>query len=346
MKTSDKSVIRALKGETCTAPPIWLMRQAGRYLPEYRAVRAEVGGFMALCFDPARACEVTLQPIRRYGFDAAILFSDILVIPHALGQTVSFVEGEGPKLEPLNGAEGVLGLSANGLLERLSPVLETVDRLTTALPPETTLIGFSGAPWTVATYMIEGGSSRDFAASKRMMFTDPEGFQRLIDIVTDATIDYLSAQASAGAEVLQVFDSWAGVLDESSFQNVAVQPMKRIVSTLKERHPETLIIGFPKGCGALFESYVETTGVDGISIDPGVPRAWAAAQLQSRVCVQGNLEPLRLLAGGAGMISEARAVLNAFGQGPFIFNLGHGIHKDTDPDTVAKLVETVRAWRA
>ncbi len=341
MSNTDKKLIKVLKGETVDRPPMWLMRQAGRYLPEYRAIRAEVGGFLELCFDPVRAEEVTLQPIRRYGFDAAILFSDILVIPYALGQPVRFVEGEGPKLDPLSDRGSIEALNLNGAVERLSAVLETVQRLSGSLPADTALIGFAGAPWTVATYMIEGGSSRDFLTIKRFALEQPEAFQRLIDIVTEATEAYLIAQIKAGAEAVQIFDSWAGVLDEVSFRRYALEPARRITKAVKAVFPDVPVIGFPRGAGALYADYAVETGIDGISLDQTVPLKWANSALKD-VCVQGNLEPLRLLAGGPDVEAETDRILSAFSGRPHIFNLGHGIHKDTDPETVTRLVARVR----
>ena len=339
---SQKSMIRALKGGNLNPPPLWLMRQAGRYLPEYREIRGNVSGFLELCYTPELAVEVTLQPIRRYGFDAAILFSDILVVPDALGQAVRFEEGEGPKLDRLRDVAAIEALSEDGFHEHLAPVYETVRRLSAELPAETTLIGFSGAPWTVATYMVEGGSSRDFAATRRWGFHDPAGFGKLINLVTGATAAYLCRQADEGAEVLQIFDSWAGVLSEGEFAKWVIEPTAKIVSTIRARHPDIPIIGFPRGAGVLYERYVAETGVDAVSLDSTVPLDWAARHLQDKVTVQGNLDPLLLLGGGAAMEDEIRRILDKLGGGPFVFNLGHGIIKETPPDNVARLVEIVR----
>jgi uroporphyrinogen decarboxylase len=340
--TSQKSLVRALKGESLQPPPLWLMRQAGRYLPEYREIRGNVSGFLELCYTPELAVEVTLQPIRRYGFDAAILFSDILVIPDALGQAVRFEEGEGPKLDPVRDMAGIEALSEAGLHEHLAPVYETVRRLSVELPPEVTLIGFAGAPWTVATYMVEGGSSRDFVNARQWGLFDPDGFSRLIDLVTQATIAYLCRQVEAGAEVLQIFDSWAGVLSEGEFVKWVIAPTAKIVSTVRARHPDIPIIGFPRGAGVLYERYVVETGVDAVSLDSTVPLDWAARHLQDKVALQGNLDPLLLLGGGDDMVREIRRILELLGSGPFLFNLGHGIIKETPPDNVARLVEVVR----
>lgn len=340
---SQKKVICALKGESLCPPPLWLMRQAGRYLPEYRDLRGKVSGFLELCYTPELAVEVTLQPIRRYGLDAAILFSDILVIPDALGQAVSFEEGEGPKLDPLRDAASLAGLSVDRLHEHLAPVYETVRRLSSELPRETALIGFAGAPWTVATYMVEGGSSRDFVNVRGWGRTDPDGFSQLIDLVTEATAAYLCRQVEEGAEVLQLFDSWAGVLSESEFEKWSIAPTARIVSAVKEQHPDIPIIGFPRGAGVLYKRFVAETGVDAVSLDSTIPLDWAACHLQGIVALQGNLDPLLLLGGGELMDREIRRILDCFGKGSFVFNLGHGIVKETPPDHVARLVEVVRA---
>lgn len=340
-----KPLLRALSGETLHPPPIWLMRQAGRYLPEYRKIRQTVGGFLDMCYTPDLAVEVTLQPIRRYGFDAAILFSDILVVPDALGQTVCFVEGEGPRLEPLRTLRDVERLGLEGLHDHLAPVYQTVARLNRELPPEVTLIGFAGAPWTIATYMVEGGGSRDFATVREWGFRDPDGFGRLIDLVTAATIEYLERQVASGAQALQLFDSWAGVLSEDEFSRWAVEPVRRIVAELRARHPEVPIIAFPRGAGVMYENYVHEAGVDGVSLDSSVPLGWAAERLQPHVTVQGNLDPLALLTGGNAMESAARRILDILGEGPMIFNLGHGVIKETPPEHVARLVEIVRGHR-
>ena len=318
------------------------MRQAGRYLPEYRAIREKVGGFLELCYTPELAVEVTLQPIRRYGFDAAILFSDILVVPDALGQAVRFEEGVGPRLEALTCAADLDSLEPGPVLERLGPVLETVRGLASALPGETTLIGFAGAPWTVATYMIEGGSSRDFAAVKGWAYREPDSFQRLIDTLVEATTGYLLGQVEAGAEVLQIFDSWAGALPASEMRRWSLEPMARIVAGVKARHPQVPVILFPRGVGLGYLDFAEASGADGLSIDAGVPLQWARDRLQSHVAVQGNLDPVRLLAGGEGLQREVVAILDALSGGPFVFNLGHGILPETPPETVEALVATVR----
>ncbi|MDH5559086.1 MAG: uroporphyrinogen decarboxylase [Alphaproteobacteria bacterium] len=339
---SQKPFLRALKGENLKSPPLWLMRQAGRYLPEYREIRGNVSGFLELCYTPELAVEVTLQPIRRYGFDAAILFSDILVVPDALGQAVRFEEGEGPKLNPVRSVADLDILSLDRLHEHLAPVYETVRRLSVELPDETALIGFAGAPWTVATYMVEGKGSRDFANARGWGLQDPEGFSKLIDLVTEATAAYLCRQVEAGAEVLQIFDSWAGVLSENEFEKWAIEPTAKIVSTVKARYPDIPVIGFPRGAGILYKRYVAETGVDAVSLDSTMPLDWAAENLQDKVALQGNLDPLLLLGGGEPMDREIRRILDRLGKGPFIFNLGHGIIKETPPENVARLVDVVR----
>jgi len=339
---TTKLLLRALAGETLSPPPVWLMRQAGRYLPEYRQTRQQAGSFLDLCYNPDLAVEVTHQPIRRYGLDAAILFSDILVIPHALGRTVSFLEGEGPVLTPICSATDLASLNGEGLLDRLAPVLETVKRLAATLPSACALIGFAGAPWTVATYMIEGGSSKDFAKSKRLMWQQPDVFASLMETVTDATIRYLSAQVTAGAEVLQLFDSWAGVLPELEFRRWCIEPMAKIVAALKELHPAIKIIGFPKGAGILYRDYVAATKVDGISIDWTVPLEWAAEVLQPMATVQGNIDPIAVEVGGEVMDMAVDRLLRILGKGPFIANLGHGIVLSTPPENVKRLVDRIR----
>ncbi len=340
-KPATKTMLRALAGEAVSPPPIWLMRQAGRYLPEYRATRAKAKTFLDLCFNPDLAVEVTLQPIRRYGFDASILFSDILVVPYGLGQRVWFVEGEGPKLEPIGTASDLTRLDRTKLLPALAPVFETVRRLRRELPAETTLIGFAGAPWTVASYMVEGESGSDFAKLKDFAYGDPNGFQALIDLIVDATVDYLAAQVAAGAEVLQLFDSWAGVLSEAQFRRWVIVPTVRIVEQLRTRCPGIPVIGFPRGAGMMYADYVRETGVSAVSLDTTVPMSLAGA-LQERCPVQGNLDPRALVVGGAALRDEARAILTALKGGPFIFNLGHGIVPETPPEHVTELLRIVR----
>ncbi len=327
-------------------PPIWLMRQAGRYLAEYRKIRAEVGSFLDLCYSPEHATEVTLQPIRRFGFDAAILFSDILVVPHGLGQEVRFVEGEGPKLSPIRSGSDMSGLSLTAMQSAsgpLEPVYEAVGRIREALPAETALIGFAGAPWTVAAYMVEGGTSRDFHAIKSWALTDPDGFGALMDLLVEATAEHLSRQVNAGADAVQIFDSHAGVLPDGAFEKWIIEPTARIVAALRDKHPNFPIIGFPRGAGLRYPDYAAKTGVTAVGLDSVVPVAWARDALQSQLPVQGNLDPVYLLAGGAKMLTAADRILDALGGGPFIFNLGHGVIKETPPDHVTALIEHIRA---
>ncbi len=334
---SSRPFLDVFKGLVRPRPPWWMLRQAGRYLPEYWEVRNRTKGFLDLCFTPELAAEVTLQPVRRFGMDAAIVFSDILVIPYALGQGVSFVQGEGPKLGPLE----VDALYADGAGERLSPVYETVRRVRAALPSETALIGFAGSPWTVATYMVEGGSSREFARIKGLAARDPQTFGRLIDTVITATVDYLGRQIVAGADAIQLFESWAGVLSEPMFRRWVIQPTRRIVTAVRARHPEIPIIGFPRGAGAMIAAYAEETGVDAINLDPTVPVAWAKAAMPSKV-LQGNLDPVVLVTGGQMLDDEVRRICDALADRPFVFNLGHGIVPETPPEHVARVAELLR----
>lgn len=334
---SKKPILQALAGQKTVRPPFWFMRQAGRYLPEYRQTRSAAGSFLDLCMNPTLAAEVTLQPIRRYGMDAAILFSDILVIPYALGQTLRFAEGEGPLLSPKMTAAGLGALNATLLHDRLAPVYETVRLLRAALPADKTLIGFAGAPWTVASYMVAGRGTPDQAPAKDWAFADPTGFARLMNILVTATTDYLCAQVDAGAEVLQIFDTWAGALPEIEFHHWCIAPTQAIVAGVKARHPHVPIIGFPRHAGLLYEPYVKETGVDGVSLDAGVPLQWAADVLQPLATLQGNLDPRFMVVGGDAMIEAARRIVDVLGQGPFIFNLGHGFTPETPPENVARL---------
>jgi uroporphyrinogen decarboxylase len=333
-------------GRALVPPPIWLMRQAGRYLPEYRATRAAAGSFLDLCYNPALAAEVTLQPIRRYGFDAAILFSDILVVPDALGQRLEFLEGEGPKLEPLRSADELKRLDVGAAERKFAIVFEIVARLRQDLPSETALIGFCGAPWTVATYMVEGGGSSDHAQARSWAYRDPDGFAALIDILVEVSIEYLDGQVKAGAGALQIFDSWAGILPDDQFARWVVAPTVRIVRALKARHPDIPVIGFPRGAGGNAASFISETGVDGMSCDTAMPiHVMAALARSSQRVVQGNLDPLLLVAGGAALERRVGEILAALRDVPFVFNLGHGIVPETPPENVAKLVELVRARR-
>jgi uroporphyrinogen decarboxylase len=334
-----------LSGEAVWPPPVWLMRQAGRYLPEYRAVRAGAKDFIAVCTTPALAAEVTLQPIRRYGFDAAILFSDILMLPWALGHGLEYREGEGPVLPALRDEAGVAVLDPAAVADRVAPIMETVRLVRAGLVGEgfadTTLIGFAGAPFTVACYMVEGGGSKDFPHVRGMAYEQPALFQRLMDVLTEASIEYLSAQVTAGAEALMLFDSWAGVLSPSLFRAHCVAPVKRIVSALKARHPEVPVIGFPRLAGLMAREYA-ATGVDGVGVDTGSDIAVVASMLPAHVAVQGNLDPLAVVAGRAAMVGEVAPILDAMRGRPFIFNLGHGIVPQTPPEHVAELLELVR----
>lgn len=324
--------------------PFWFMRQAGRYLPEYQRIRRQAGSFLDLVYNPDLAAEVTLQPVRRFGMDAAILFSDILVIPDALGQNVRFEEGRGPVLQRLRGPEDIDGLERARVREQLAPVFETLRQVRQDLPAETALIGFAGAPWTVATYMVEGGSSRDHALTKRWALGEPESFARLMDILVEATIDYLLAQVEAGAEVLQLFDSWAGSLGGSDLARWVFEPTRRIVDGLKEGAPDTPLIGFPRGIGHEIERFCTETGVAAVSLGNDIEPAWAAENLPTNVVIQGNLDPRLLLAGEKDMIDEAKRILVTLADRPHIFNLGHGITPDVEPERIDVLSNFLRTW--
>ena len=338
-----KLILRALAGETLPVPPVWMMRQAGRYLPEYRATRAQAGDFLKLCYNPDLAAEVTLQPIRRFGFDAAILFADILLLPQALGADLWFETGEGPRLSTITSMAGVQALKPRDAIhDTLAPIYETVRILARELPPETTLIGFAGAPWTVATYMIAGRGTPDQAPAHALKSADRAAFSALIEVITEATIDYLSMQVQAGAEVIKLFDSWAGSLRGPDFHDFAVKPTARIISALKARHPGLPIIAFPREAGAGYIGFAAATGADCIAIDNSVTPEWAAEHVQSTGCVQGNLAPHHMVTGGQDLIRETQHILRTFQNGPHIFNLGHGITPDANPNNVAKMIETVR----
>ncbi len=333
----NKPLLSALHGHPAARPPFWFMRQAGRYLPEYRALRQDAGGFLALCLDPDRATEITLQPIRRFGMDGAILFSDILILPMALGQSLGFAEGEGPVLGDL---PDQLGL--NNAPAVYAPVIETVRRVKTALPPETTFLGFAGSPWTVATYMIEGGSSRDFSRTKGFFYQEPEKFGALIETLVTATVEYLSAQIAAGVDAVQLFDSWAGALAPLDYARWVIEPNRQIVAALRVRHPDSPIVAFPRGSGILYKDFTAQVRPDAIAIDTQVPPAWAAEVLQPLACVQGNLDPQALVAGGPALFAAADHICGHLGRGPFVFNLGHGIVPQTPPAHVAELGEFLR----
>ncbi len=339
-------MIRAFHGEVQARPTFWFMRQAGRYLPEYREIRSQAKDFVQLCLTPDLATEVTLQPIRRFGMDAAILFSDILMVPHGLGQKLAFKEGEGPVLEPVRTAADFARLRSglDGLLKTLSPVMQTVRQVSEGLPLDTALIGFAGAPWTVATYMIEGRGKTDFARIRKMAFGEPELFEQLMDLLIEATAIYLNAQIEAGAEAVQIFDTWSGILPDDQFQRWAVEPVREIINLVQTKHPAVPIIAFPKGAGINLQDYATQTGAECIGFDSTVPPEWAAKFLQPQSAVQGNLDPMLLVIGGKPMEDAVLRILKALGRGPFIFNLGHGIVPETPPDHVARLAEMIRAW--
>ena len=337
----DKPILQALSGQAVDPPPVWLMRQAGRYLPEYRQVRAGQPDFIAFCLNPDAAAEVTLQPIRRFGLDAAIVFADILLIPYGLGQKTWFEAGEGPKLEPLDLSD--LGaLSRARAREVLSPVSETLKRVKADLPAPCALIGFAGAPWTVATYMIEGGGSKDRIKARSAAWREPVAFETLLTLLADATTDYLADQIAAGADVVKLFDSWADGLPDPLFDRVVIAPTRRIVEGLRARGLKTPVIGFPKGSGPQMVRYAERTGVDALALDHGTDTAWARAALPAALPVQGQLDPAVLLAGGAALDAEVDRLLSAWAGRPYVFNLGHGVHLETSPAHVARLLERVR----
>ena len=338
-----KLLLRALAGETLDVPPIWMMRQAGRYLPEYRATRAQAGDFLSLCYNSELAAEVTLQPIRRYGFDAAILFADILLLPQALGADLWFVTGEGPRLSTVTTDADFDRLKpASEIHDTLAPIYETVRILARELPSETALIGFAGAPWTVATYMIAGQGTKDQGPAHALKAENRALFEALIDRLTEGTIDYLSKQVEAGAEVVKLFDSWAGSLRGEDFTRYALEPAKRIIEELKARHPGLPVIAFPREAGDGYVGFAKATGADCVAIDNSVSPEWAAEHVQKDGCVQGNLAPGHMVTGGAALVDATRAVVEAFRGGPHIFNLGHGITPDADPENVQLMIDTVR----
>ena len=337
----DKPLLAVLRGERRDPPPLWLMRQAGRYLPEYRALRAEKGGFLDLVYDPASAAEVTLQPLRRFPFDGAILFSDILIVPHAIGQDLWFETGEGPRLAPpLAGAELD---DLEPAMQRLEPIYGTVRRVKAELAPATTFLGFAGSPWTVATYMIAGMGSREQAEARALAYRDPAKMDSILDRIAAVTVEYLSGQIQAGVDAVQLFDSWAGSLAPDQFERFVIARTAWIVAELKKRHPETPVIGFPKGAGGKLGAYAREAGVDAIGIDETVDPAWADRELPAGMPVQGNLDPLAILAGGDSMRRSVSRILDAFGGRPHIFNLGHGIGKDTPIAHVEQLAAFVKA---
>ena len=340
MSAAEKPLLTVLNGGNPGKTPIWLMRQAGRYLPEYRALRAAKGGFLELVYDPEAAAEITLQPIRRFAFDGAILFSDILIVPHALGQDLRFEAGEGPRLAPP--LVDAAFASLERVEARLEPIYRTVEKVRSTLPAQTTFLGFAGSPWTVATYMIAGQGSRDQAEARQFAYRDPKAFAEIVDAVADMTVDYLSGQIAAGVEAVQLFDSWAGTLAPAQFEQWVIAPNARIVAALKARHPDVPVIGFPKGAGAKLAAYARETKVDAIGLDETVDPAWAVSALPAGLPIQGNLDPLALLAGGSALESAVARILKVFEGRPHIFNLGHGIIKETPIGHVERLIELVR----
>lgn len=337
----ETQFIKALNKKQTDIIPMWMMRQAGRYLPEYRKVRKQAGSFLDLCYTPNLASEVTLQPLRRYDLDAAIIFSDILVIPHALGQKVWFVEGEGPKLKKITKA---MDLNPDKFLEFLNPVFETLDKTRSALPNDKSLIGFAGAPWTLACYMINGQGSRDYQNVRLFARQNPQDFQNLLDVLVESISIYLVQKIKAGANAIQIFDSWAGVLSCDEFQKYSINPTAKIIAKVKQVYPNVPIIGFPRGVGFNYQSYIEQTGIDAVSCDQAVPLD-QMKKFQNHVCVQGNLDNLLLLKGGQEMVEQAQIICRKLSDKPFVFNLGHGVIKDTNPDDVALLVDTVRNFK-
>ncbi len=341
--TQQKTILRALAGETLPTPPIWMMRQAGRYLPEYKATRAQAGDFLSLCYNPDLAAEVTLQPIRRYGFDAAILFADILLLPQALGADLWFVTGEGPRLSTITTADQLAQLKpVEAIHDTLNPVYETVKILSQELPAETTLIGFAGAPWTVATYMIGGQGTPHQGPAHALKAENRAVFQGIINRLTDGTIAYLSKQIEAGAECVKLFDSWAGSLEGDDFTEFSIKPMQKITAALKQKHPGIPVIAFPRGAGNRYAGMHAAIGADCVALDDKVEASWAAKNVQKDGCVQGNLASSHMVTGGKALINETRRICEAFSQGPHIFNLGHGITPDADPANVQLMIDTVR----
>ena len=338
-----KKILKALAGEKQEVPPIWMMRQAGRYLPEYRETRAQAGDFLSLCYNSELAAEVTLQPIRRYGFDASILFADILLLPQALGADLWFVTGEGPRLSTLQTQLDFENLrTPSEINETLAPVYETVKILSQELPKETTLIGFAGAPWTVATYMVAGRGTPDQAPAHLLKDENPELFDNLINLLVEGTIEYLSHQIDAGAEVIKIFDSWAGSLKGHDFDKYALEPCKKIIAALKTKYPETPIIAFPRQAGDRYIGFAKKAGADCLAIDDSVSAEWIAQNVQDDGCVQGNLASSHMVSGGKELIKETKKIVKALSNGPHIFNLGHGITPDADPDNVQIMIDTIR----
>jgi uroporphyrinogen decarboxylase len=341
--TSGKTILRALAGETLPTPPIWMMRQAGRYLPEYKATRAQAGDFLSLCYNPELAAEVTLQPIRRYGFDAAILFADILLVPQALGADLWFVTGEGPRLSTITTENQVAALKPlNAIHDTLNPIYETIKILSSELPSETTLIGFAGAPWTVATYMIAGKGTPDQGPAHALKAENRPVFEALLSRITEATISYLSMQIEAGAEVIKLFDSWAGSLQNTDFMDYSIKPMAQITAALKAKYAHIPVIAFPRGAGERYAGAHAAIGADCVAVDDAVDAQWVAHNVQTGGCVQGNLKSTHMVTGGDTLVSETRRIADALANGPHIFNLGHGITPDADPANVQLMIDTVR----
>ena len=338
----NKSLLNVLNGQRVPTPPIWMMRQAGRYLPEYRELRAKAGSFLDLCFNPQMAAEVTLQPIRRIGFDGAILFSDILVIPHALGQKVSFTIGEGPQLPPLQSGAAISELNRQADQNVLAPIYETIRIVKDALPPHVTFLGFCGAPWTVATYMIAGHGTPDQAPARLFAYRDPQAFSLLMDILVENSVEYLVRQFEAGVDAVQLFDTWAGVLPPEEFQRWCIMPARRIIEGVRARVKDAKFIGFPRGAGPLLGDYLDEVAVNAVSIDWTADRKWVREHVQARAAVQGNLDPLVLLAGGDALDRAVDHILESFSGGRFIFNLGHGILPPTPIEHVERMIMRVR----
>ena len=344
MTKSNKNILRALAGETLKTPPIWVMRQAGRYLPEYRKLRAKAGDFLSLCYNSELAAEVTLQPIERFKLDAAIIFADILLIPQALGSELSFLEGDGPRLSRISNKNDILKLKpANSIHEHLAPIYNTVSLVAEQLSPKVALIGFAGAPWTVATYMIAGKGTKDQGPAHKFLKEDKDSFEMLINLLTEATILYLSKQIDAGAEVIKIFDSWAGSLKEEDFVKYAIEPVKKIITALNKLHPDVPIIAFPRGAGLKYIDFANETGANCIAIDHSVDPDWAAKNLQIDSCIQGNLNPKHMVTGGKALLEETTKILDCFSNGPHIFNLGHGITPDGKPENLQLMIDKIRS---
>ena len=344
MTKSNKNILRALAGETLKTPPIWVMRQAGRYLPEYRKLRAKAGNFLSLCYNSELAAEVTLQPIERFKLDAAIIFADILLIPQALGSELSFLEGDGPRLSRISNKNDILKLKpANSIHEHLAPIYNTVSLVAEQLSPKVALIGFAGAPWTVATYMIAGKGTKDQGPAHKFLKEDKDSFEMLINLLTEATIFYLSKQIDAGAEVIKIFDSWAGSLKGEDFVNYAIIPIKKIITALNKLHPDVPIIAFPREAGLKYIDFANETGANCIAIDHSVDPEWAAKNLQIDSCIQGNLNPKHMVTGGKALLEETTKILDCFSNGPHIFNLGHGITPDGKPENLQLMIDKIRS---